>query len=236
MAAVFAAGSMQELNGKRVEVKAATPKGSGPVGRGTAGMATMAGRGMGYGYPPRGIMPGRYPGDYGWAMHPGGQGVRVAGRAWDGTHACGLHCCGLCGGVGTMSICVGTCSDAPRQGWGGVGRGTIGMTGRSMGYGEPPRGMMRGRYPGDYGWAMHQVTAKALGLVWVLGGGGAGPESSLRATWLCAVWAPGVGVGGDEVELRRNGSMGSRPRAAWLCAVWARGMSFCVAVGTDAPR
>ena len=36
VAAVFAAGSMQELNGKRVEVKAATPKGSGPVGRGTA--------------------------------------------------------------------------------------------------------------------------------------------------------------------------------------------------------
>ncbi len=72
MAAVFAAGSMQEINGKRVEVKAATPKGSGPVGSGPASMATMAGRGMGYGYPPRGIMPGaRYPGDYGWAMHPG---------------------------------------------------------------------------------------------------------------------------------------------------------------------
>ena len=33
VAAVFAAGSMQELNGKRVEVKAATPKGLGPVGR-----------------------------------------------------------------------------------------------------------------------------------------------------------------------------------------------------------
>lgn len=61
---------MQEINGKRVEVKAATPKGSGPVGRGAA-MGPMAGRGMGYAYPPRGMMPGRYPGDYGWAMHPG---------------------------------------------------------------------------------------------------------------------------------------------------------------------
>lgn len=72
---------MQEINGKRVEVKAATPKGSGPVGRSPA-IGAMAGRGMGYAYPPRGMMPGRYPGDYGWAMHPGGSpAVCVCGQA-----------------------------------------------------------------------------------------------------------------------------------------------------------
>lgn len=47
MQKVFAAGSMHDLAGKRVEVKSATPKGSGPQGRGggilPAGMA--AGRG-----------------------------------------------------------------------------------------------------------------------------------------------------------------------------------------------
>jgi hypothetical protein len=81
VAAVFGAGSMQEIAGKRVEVKAATPKGSGPVGRGPA-MGAMAGRGgMGYaGYPPRGMMPGRYPGDYGWAMHPGGSPLKEGGQ------------------------------------------------------------------------------------------------------------------------------------------------------------
>jgi hypothetical protein len=30
---------------------------------------------MGYGYPPRGMMSGRYPADYGWAMHPGRVGT-----------------------------------------------------------------------------------------------------------------------------------------------------------------
>jgi len=76
--AVFSAGSMQEINGKRVEVKAATPKGSGPVGRGPVMPGAMPGRGMGFDYQ-RGMMAGRYPGDYGgWAMHPGEDGARCA--------------------------------------------------------------------------------------------------------------------------------------------------------------
>jgi hypothetical protein len=70
---------MQEISGKRVEVKAATPKGSGPVGRGGPGaMGAMGamppGRGLGFAYPTRGMVPGRYPGSdaYGWAMTPAG--------------------------------------------------------------------------------------------------------------------------------------------------------------------
>lgn len=79
MGAVFSAGSMQEINGKRVEVKAATPKGSGPVGRGPVMPGAMPGRGMGFDYQ-RGMMAGRYPGDYGgWAMHPAYMPVGYSG-------------------------------------------------------------------------------------------------------------------------------------------------------------
>lgn len=33
---VFTAGTMHDISGKRVEVKTATPRGSGPIGRGAA--------------------------------------------------------------------------------------------------------------------------------------------------------------------------------------------------------
>lgn len=99
VAAVFGAGSMQEINGKRVEVKAATPKGSGPVGRGAA-MGPMAGRGMGYAYPPRGMLPGRYPADYGWAMHPGrlvpANNARCGSVCCDPVCLWPLLCCSKC--------------------------------------------------------------------------------------------------------------------------------------------
>ncbi len=47
MEKVFAAGSMHELSGKKVEVKNATPKGSGPMGRTGLGRgALLPGRGF----------------------------------------------------------------------------------------------------------------------------------------------------------------------------------------------
>uniref|UniRef100_A0A383VZF2 RRM domain-containing protein n=1 Tax=Tetradesmus obliquus TaxID=3088 RepID=A0A383VZF2_TETOB len=68
VAAVFSAGSMQELNGKKVEVKAATPKGSGPIGRGPG---LLPGRGLGFGPGREGLM-GRYPEGYPYGMGPTG--------------------------------------------------------------------------------------------------------------------------------------------------------------------
>lgn len=70
--AVFAAGSMHDLGGKRVEVKPATPKGSGSLGRpsgsssapprpGTAGGGARGGMGL----PPFGGAPGAVVGSPG---------------------------------------------------------------------------------------------------------------------------------------------------------------------------
>eukprot|EP00878_Enallax_costatus_P017996 GHUV01018922.1.p1 GENE.GHUV01018922.1~~GHUV01018922.1.p1 ORF type:complete len:230 (+),score=48.72 GHUV01018922.1:339-1028(+) len=53
--AVFAAGSIQEISGKRVEVKTATPKGSGPIGRGPG---LLLGQRLGM---PGAAVAGRYP-------------------------------------------------------------------------------------------------------------------------------------------------------------------------------
>jgi len=58
---VFAAGSHHEIAGKRVEVKNATPKGSGPQGRGDV-------RGL---LPGRGYPGGRGYGEMGFGMGPG---------------------------------------------------------------------------------------------------------------------------------------------------------------------
>jgi hypothetical protein len=69
---VFSAGSMQEINGKKVEVKAATPKGSGPIGRGPG---LMPGRGLGFGPGREGLMAGRYPEGYPYGMGPTGYPV-----------------------------------------------------------------------------------------------------------------------------------------------------------------
>lgn len=81
---VFAAGSHHELGGKRVEVKNATPKGSGPQGRGALDPRTayLAGRGMGRGYGdlPFGMGPGYMP-----AGGPGDLGTGGGGR---GVGAC----------------------------------------------------------------------------------------------------------------------------------------------------
>jgi heterogeneous nuclear ribonucleoprotein A1/A3 len=74
---VFQVGTMHELSGKRVEVKSATPRGSGPVaGRGSLaeqrmwGPRPMGGRGMGS-FPgqmsPQGFGMGGY-GAVGWAF------------------------------------------------------------------------------------------------------------------------------------------------------------------------
>ncbi len=74
---VFQVGSMHELSGKRVEVKSATPRGSGPVaGRGSLaeqrmwGPRPMGGRGMGS-FPgqmsPQGFGMGGY-GAVGWVF------------------------------------------------------------------------------------------------------------------------------------------------------------------------
>jgi heterogeneous nuclear ribonucleoprotein A1/A3 len=74
VASVFNAGSMQELGGKKVEVKTATPKGSGPIGRGPAGMAATAALGRGITLPAgasRGIMPGRF-GEFAYGIGPAG--------------------------------------------------------------------------------------------------------------------------------------------------------------------
>lgn len=63
MAAVFSEGSMQEISGKKVEVKTSTPKGSGPVGRGPgllAGRGLSLGPGATYG-PAYGMGPPGYP-------------------------------------------------------------------------------------------------------------------------------------------------------------------------------
>lgn len=56
---VFSSGTMHEISGKKVEVKNATPRGSGPVGR-----LNTPGRGMG-----RGDMPGR-GGGFGGEVDP----------------------------------------------------------------------------------------------------------------------------------------------------------------------
>lgn len=61
--AVFAAGSIQEIAGKRVEVKTATPKGSGPIGRGPG---LLLGQRLGM---PGAAVAGRYP--EGMTPYPG---------------------------------------------------------------------------------------------------------------------------------------------------------------------
>ncbi|KAK9811511.1 hypothetical protein WJX72_005089 [[Myrmecia] bisecta] len=71
---VFAAGSMHEVSGKMVEVKPATPRGSGPVGHGGAGPSGLLppyarGAGPGRGY--AGAYSGGYPGPLGYGMMPG---------------------------------------------------------------------------------------------------------------------------------------------------------------------
>jgi hypothetical protein len=63
---------MQEINGKKVEVKAATPKGSGPIGRGPG---LMPGRGLGFSPGREGLMAGRYPEGYPYGMGPTGYPV-----------------------------------------------------------------------------------------------------------------------------------------------------------------
>ena len=60
---------MHELSGKRVEVKSATPRGSGPVaGRGMLGDQRMWGRGVPMGGRGMGIFPGQMSPQYG--MNP----------------------------------------------------------------------------------------------------------------------------------------------------------------------
>ncbi len=75
---VFTAGQMHELGGKQVEVKSATPKGSGPQsgrgsGRGTPSAGGYGGRGYGGG---RGAF-GAYAGGYG-AYGAGGLDQRLS--------------------------------------------------------------------------------------------------------------------------------------------------------------
>ena len=60
---------MHELSGKRVEVKSATPRGSGPVtGRGMVGDRRMMGQGPPMGGRGMGMMPGQMSPQYG--MNP----------------------------------------------------------------------------------------------------------------------------------------------------------------------
>ncbi|KAL3147898.1 hypothetical protein ABBQ32_002613 [Trebouxia sp. C0010 RCD-2024] len=66
---VFQVGTMHELSGKRVEVKSATPRGSGPVtGRGMVGDRRMMSQGPPMGGRGMGMMPGQMSPQYG--MNP----------------------------------------------------------------------------------------------------------------------------------------------------------------------
>lgn len=89
--AVFEAGSMHEISGKRVEVKSATPKGSGPQGRGP-GPAFMGRNGMaGGGGGGRGFSAGGRGYGYGMQQYPGYQ---MPGEVGGGSSHCWSHACG----------------------------------------------------------------------------------------------------------------------------------------------
>ena len=99
---VFSAGSMHELNGKQVEVKNATPKGSGPqgAGRGRVGLGA-GGRGPIMGG--RGYEFGRLQSSYGmgsYNINPGASGVMCSmAGGWAGRRGS----CAMCGGADVMS-------------------------------------------------------------------------------------------------------------------------------------
>ncbi|GLI59205.1 hypothetical protein VaNZ11_001041 [Volvox africanus] len=83
---VFAAGQMHELGGKQVEVKSATPKGSGPQSgrggpRGTASAGGYGGRGYGGGRGPFGGYGGGYGG---YGAGPYGAGFPGYGATYGG--------------------------------------------------------------------------------------------------------------------------------------------------------
>jgi hypothetical protein len=105
---VFAAGPMQELGGKRVEIKHATPKGAGSLGGsrtggpdrgGGSGSGAGAGGVRGQGYGRAAPLPfGQVPGSpYGFSMYPYPPGGQLLG--WQLlAHAHGdaaLHCAAL---------------------------------------------------------------------------------------------------------------------------------------------
>ena len=84
---VFGAGRMHTIGGKQVEVKAATPRGSGPAGMSAAPRAAfpmaLPGRSMGRGFGEMGPMPGGFSGAY-TGMMP----YAVGGRMQPMVRAC----------------------------------------------------------------------------------------------------------------------------------------------------
>lgn len=102
---VFTAGSMQELGGKKVEVKAATPKGSGPQGpsrfsgRGAFPAAAAAGRG--------------FPGGRAFPAEYGQMGFGVPGYLPPGGRRCagvdGWWCGAACRAAVVMSMNLRCC-------------------------------------------------------------------------------------------------------------------------------
>ncbi|KAG2431322.1 hypothetical protein HYH02_013451 [Chlamydomonas schloesseri] len=123
---VFAAGQMHELGGKQVEVKSATPKGSGPqAGRGAGRGAVSAGGaygGRGYGGGGRGgYYQGQGYGGYGYGAFPGYGAGGFGGYGY--------------GNYGMMGYGAGYGGMMGYGGYGGYG---------NYGYGNQPYGNQQG--------------------------------------------------------------------------------------------